>query len=325
MYLRDSSSASFIDCLYTNNKAGTTLNAFHVESSATSLTIIHSNPSSQTDAITGTPSKLVTCSTSPSQFSPCDASATNCAAATGSQPPGVICTYNCASISVADATCTGCGTPTTCSTLSTCTSGKFNSDEKSINGCESSFDCSSISITAGTCTSCSSSSTCTKVTCDTNKFNTDGDLTNGCEAGCAPVTGGTCTALGVCYTALDNGCTAFTCSANKFDHDGDIRNGCESDLPVCNFFLADDAALSGTNGYNLLTESCYMSNTISIQSGKILKIKKDDTVVDEIVIDRLATSSNSNRGNHFSLSGGTLEVEGVTLTGGNDNVRCNSF
>jgi len=53
----------------------------------------------------------------------------------------------------------------------------------------------------------------------------------------------------------------------------------------------------------------------SIGSGQTLKIKKNDSVVGEIVIDHRATSTSPGR--HFYVyNGGTLEVEGVTLTGG---------
>ena len=122
--------------------------------------------------------------------------------------------------------------------------------------------------------------------------------------------------MGVCYTALSNGCTALTCDANKFNHDGDVSNGCESDLPLCVFVLSDDASLSGTDGYNVLTESCYMTSTFpSISSGQTLKIKRDDSVVNEIVIDR-GGAIPALSGRLFNVYGGALEVEGVTLTGG---------
>ena len=57
-----------------------------------------------------------------------------------------------------------------------------------------------------------------------------------------------------------------------------------------------------------------MSNEITINSGETLKIKKDDSVVDEIIIDRGGDSSSN--AVHFVMEGGNLEVEGVTLTGG---------
>jgi hypothetical protein len=127
-YVQATGSATFIDCLYTNNKHGTTLNAFHVTASATSLTIINSDPSSQIDAIAGNEGggalKLVACSGAP-PFSPCEASATNCAPATEPQL-GVVCTYTCSKIVVPGATCTDTECPTgTCKSF-TCDANKVS-------------------------------------------------------------------------------------------------------------------------------------------------------------------------------------------------------
>ena len=79
------------------------------------------------------------------------------------------------------------------------------------------------------------------------------------------------------------------------------------------FLYADDDALAGTDGYNVLTASCTMGRDMTVATGKTLKIKKDPSVVGEISIDRQATSGN--RGRHF-LVYGNLEMEGITLKGG---------
>ena len=47
---------------------------------------------------------------------------------------------------------------------------------------------------------------------------------------------------------------------------------------------------------------------------KTMKVKKDPSVSGPVVIDRQATSGYKNR--HFLVNGGSLEMEGVTLTGG---------
>ena len=96
-------------------------------------------------------------------------------------------------------------------------------------------------------------------------------------------------------------------SSNKVD-------GGRRRLAECpTFKFDDDASLSGSNGVNVLSSSCTMGSDFTILNGKTLKIKKDPTMVDELIIDRQATSSN--RGRHFSVSGDFF-VEGVTLTGG---------
>ena len=84
-------------------------------------------------------------------------------------------------------------------------------------------------------------------------------------------------------------------------------------LVACPTFLfADDDALAGTDGYNVLTASCTMGS-VTVGSGKTLKIKKDPSVVGEIVLDRQATSAN--KGRHFYVYG-TIVMEGITLKGG---------
>jgi hypothetical protein len=86
-------------------------------------------------------------------------------------------------------------------------------------------------------------------------------------------------------------------------------------LVACPTFLfADDAALSGTDGYNVLTASCTMGS-VTVANGKTLKIKKDPSVVGEIFLDRQATSAN--KGRHF-LVHGIIVMEGITLKGGNE-------
>ena len=87
--------------------------------------------------------------------------------------------------------------------------------------------------------------------------------------------------------------------------------------------FADDASLSGSDGWNVLSASCTLGHLdqydhFEVPSGKTLKIKKDPTMDGDLVIDRQATESNLGR--HF-LVAGTLHVEGVTLTGGYVSAR----
>ena len=85
-------------------------------------------------------------------------------------------------------------------------------------------------------------------------------------------------------------------------------------LTVCGTWkFADDASLSGSDGWNVLSASCNLGSDFTVPEGKTLKIKKDPTMDGELVIDRQATSSNEGR--HFYVQG-TLNIEGVTLTGG---------
>ena len=120
-----SAAATLVDCLVTGNKRGSNLNlgAFHIFANLNSLTIINSDPSSQTDAISGSgASQLVACSTANS-FSPCEASAINCAAATPQL--GVVCTYNCSTIANG-ATCTDTECPTGICKSFTCDANKVS-------------------------------------------------------------------------------------------------------------------------------------------------------------------------------------------------------
>ena len=83
------------------------------------------------------------------------------------------------------------------------------------------------------------------------------------------------------------------------------------------FLYADDDALAGTDGYNVLTASCTMGSDMTVANGKTLKIRKDPSVVGEISIDRQATSVNT--GYHFHVTQqGTIVMEGITLKGGYD-------
>ena len=74
------------------------------------------------------------------------------------------------------------------------------------------------------------------------------------------------------------------------------------------FKFVDDNSLSGSNGVNILSASCTLGSDFTIPIGKTLKIKKDTTMVGELVID-------PGYSRHFKVEG-NLFVEGVTLTGG---------
>jgi len=86
------------------------------------------------------------------------------------------------------------------------------------------------------------------------------------------------------------------------------------------FLLANDPALVASDGWNLLSVSCNLGATISVSgAGKLMKIKKDPSAVGVVVVDRQASED---QGRHFSVyNGAALEVEGLTLTGGYENVR----
>ena len=83
-------------------------------------------------------------------------------------------------------------------------------------------------------------------------------------------------------------------------------------LAACDLKLADQ--LSATDGFNVLSASCTVGSDFWVSSGQTLKIKKDPLMIGELIIDRQATSAS--QGRHFYVNGGTLLVEGVTLTGG---------
>ena len=80
--------------------------------------------------------------------------------------------------------------------------------------------------------------------------------------------------------------------------------------------FADDASLSGSDGWNVLSASCNLGSHFTVPSGKTLKIKKDPTMVGELVIDRQATSAN--KGRHFYVLG-ILFVERLVFTKGYGN------
>jgi hypothetical protein len=87
------------------------------------------------------------------------------------------------------------------------------------------------------------------------------------------------------------------------------------------FLYADDAALAASNGWNLLSVSCTLGAQIEVNgAGKRMKIKKDPSAEGVVEVDRQATSEN--KGRHFYVvNGAVLEVEGLTLTGGYEDVR----
>ena len=85
-------------------------------------------------------------------------------------------------------------------------------------------------------------------------------------------------------------------------------------LAACDLKFSDDASLTSSDGWNVLSASCEIGSDISVGTGKTMKVKKDSSVSSAVVLDRQATSVS--QGRHFSVSGGTLEMEGVTLTGG---------
>ena len=85
------------------------------------------------------------------------------------------------------------------------------------------------------------------------------------------------------------------------------------------FLLNDHADLAASDGWNLLSVSCTLGTTIGVAWGKRMKIKKDPSAVGVVEVDRQAT--NDNRGRHFHVeNGGALEVDGLTLTGGYEDV-----
>ena len=104
----------------------------------------------------------------------------------------------------------------------------------------------------------------------------------------------------------------LTGNKNAFTYLGASTARYECEYPT--FLFVDDASLTATGGYNLLTESCVMGDQFSIPSHKTLKIKKKSSVSGKVVMDRQATKENPGR--HFYVNKGTLLIEGITLTGG---------
>ena len=85
-------------------------------------------------------------------------------------------------------------------------------------------------------------------------------------------------------------------------------------LAACpTIYTADAVELEGTGGWNVWSASCSMSATHTVAADDTVKIKKSAAMVGELVIDRGSDTSGNNR--HFMVFG-TLEMEGVTLTGG---------
>ena len=69
------------------------------------------------------------------------------------------------------------------------------------------------------------------------------------------------------------------------------------------------------DGVNYVSARCAVGADTSVNSGETYKVAKDPGVSGEVVLDREATSAD--RGRFFQVnSGGTLEVTGLTLTGG---------
>jgi hypothetical protein len=97
-------------------------------------------------------------------------------------------------------------------------------------------------------------------------------------------------------------------------------------LAACPTFLeASHADLQGRgggleDGVNYVSASCDMDSSsessLTVSSGQTYKIAKHPSVAvgEELVLDRKATEQD--QGRHFAVSGGNLEVTGLTLTGG---------
>ena len=104
-------------------------------------------------------------------------------------------------------------------------------------------------------------------------------------------------------------------------------------LAACPTFLeASHADLQGRgggleDGVNYVSASCDMDSSsessLTVSSGQTYKIAKHPSAAagEEVVLDRKATKQDLGR--HFKVSGGNLEVTGLTLTGGYGvSVRC---
>ena len=89
-------------------------------------------------------------------------------------------------------------------------------------------------------------------------------------------------------------------------------------LAACpTIYTADASEVEGTDGWNVWSASCSMSSEYVVWSDKTVKIKKSAAMVGELIIDRGSATSGYNR--HFNVIG-SLEMEGVTLTGGYHSV-----
>ena len=318
-----SGSVIIVDTLFQNNGIGNTGgNAiYHSTNYGGSLAIINPHPSSQIDPISGSPSSLLKCSS---------------------------------------------GTTTACksSTAQTCNTTTYMAPNKwgwqHLNTifqmeyitCTYDNSCSAISVPNAVCNNCFDSHCIGIASCTNGKFDNDGFAYNGCESSvdcnAIDIDGATCTACSDATT-----CTAMSlCSLNRFDLNGLTSDGCE--IASCPILLySDDAALSGMDGYNVLTESCIMgyqfsTNANAIPSGKTLKIKKDPVVVGDLVMFKYLPSVNTklylcpypwvtypsstplppslhssckpNKERHFYVNGGSLLMEGITLKGGIESV-----
>ena len=104
-----------------------------------------------------------------------------------------------------------------------------------------------------------------------------------------------CSGNSPCTASIGNTCTA---AAYSF-------GGVVCRLPAC------PAIVEGSS-WNEWSASCRMSTTHTVASGDTVKIKKSAAMVEELIIDRGATSGNNR---HFFVQG-SLEMEDVTLTGG---------
>ena len=105
-----------------------------------------------------------------------------------------------------------------------------------------------------------------------------------------------------CSGTGNSPCTAagHTCSAAHSSLGGVVC------LPAC-------PTIEKGSSWNEWSASCRMSATHTVALGDTVKIKKSASMVGELVIDRGSATSGLNR--HFYVRG-TLEMEGVTLTGG---------
>ena len=118
----------------------------------------------------------------------------------------------------------------------------------------------------------------------------------------------TCTPITCCPTGRykkENTDVCENCPAGSYAN-SPISTACTI-YPEC--------TLNEGDTINVLSVSCKMITEFTLGSNQMLKIKKDDSVAGEIIIDRAGESS-SNPGRHFFVNEGNLEVEGVTLTGG---------
>ena len=119
-------------------------------------------------------------------------------------------------------------------------------------------------------------------------------------------------------TSATNGAAAAVDSSNAGLSSRNVLvevGGRRRRLAACpTIYTADHDNLkdTDTDGWNVWSASCAMGTTHRVESGETVKIKKSAAMVGELVIDRGSATSGNNR--HFEVRG-TLEMEGVTLTG----------